>query len=207
MAIRAPAVRKHLSADALFGLLRTGFAAIADHRLGKPDISLTDTLMAAFAMISLKSPWKRNRKVALKPRLRRRRGPHRAMAVVVRCVHRPHLVQRGESTDAPPGLGACTSPPPPATPASARPSGWPHVAHSAISPRRASCTPRCSGQGGTATFLLRFLPCHSSRCSMRIPPLGHPGGAARSRYHGHGDSSGAGTPTPPPCRGEAKYGM
>jgi Transposase DDE domain len=56
MAIRAPAVRKHLSADALFGLLRTGFADIADHRLGKPDISLTDALMAALAMFSLKSP-------------------------------------------------------------------------------------------------------------------------------------------------------
>ena len=56
MAIRAPAVRKHLSADALFGLLRTGFADIADPRLGKPDISLTDALMAAFAMFSLKAP-------------------------------------------------------------------------------------------------------------------------------------------------------
>ena len=56
MAIRAPAVRKHLSADALFGLLRTGFADIADHRLGKPDIALTDALMAAFAMFSLKAP-------------------------------------------------------------------------------------------------------------------------------------------------------
>ncbi len=56
MAIRAPAGRKHLSADALFGLLRTGFADIADHRLGKPDISLTDALMAAFAMFSLKAP-------------------------------------------------------------------------------------------------------------------------------------------------------
>jgi hypothetical protein len=56
MAIRAPAVRKQLSADALFGLLRTGFADIADHRLGKPDISLTDALMAAFAMFSLKAP-------------------------------------------------------------------------------------------------------------------------------------------------------
>ena len=56
MAIRAPTVRKHLSADALFGLLRTGFADIADHRPGKPDISLTDALMSAFAMFSLKSP-------------------------------------------------------------------------------------------------------------------------------------------------------
>ena len=52
----APKTRKHLSVDALFGLLRTGFADIADHRLGKPDISLTDALMAAFAMFSLKSP-------------------------------------------------------------------------------------------------------------------------------------------------------
>src|ERR687885_1089511 len=52
----APTVRKHLSADALFGLLRTGFAAIADHRPGKPDIALTDALMSAFAMFSLKSP-------------------------------------------------------------------------------------------------------------------------------------------------------
>lgn len=56
MALRAPTVRKHLSADALFGLLRTGFADIADHRPGKPDISLTDVLMSAFAMFSLKSP-------------------------------------------------------------------------------------------------------------------------------------------------------
>jgi hypothetical protein len=56
MEIRAPTVRKHLSADALFGLLRTGFAALADHRSGKPDISLTDALMSAFAMFSLKSP-------------------------------------------------------------------------------------------------------------------------------------------------------
>ena len=56
MAICAPAVRKHLSADALFGLLRTGLADIADHRLGTPDISLTDARMSAFAMFSLKSP-------------------------------------------------------------------------------------------------------------------------------------------------------
>jgi len=56
MVISAPKVRKHLSADALFGLLRTGFADIADHRPGKPDIPLMDALMAAFAMVSLKSP-------------------------------------------------------------------------------------------------------------------------------------------------------
>ena len=56
MAISAPTVRKPLSADALFGLLRTGFAAIADQRPGKPDRALTDALMAAFAMFSLKAP-------------------------------------------------------------------------------------------------------------------------------------------------------
>src|SRR5438105_4893194 len=56
MVIKAPKVRKHLSADALLGLLRTGFADIADHRPGHPDISLTDALLSAFALFSLKSP-------------------------------------------------------------------------------------------------------------------------------------------------------
>jgi hypothetical protein len=56
MAIRAPAMRKHLSADALFARLRAGFADIADHRPGKPEIPLPDVLMSAFAMFSLKSP-------------------------------------------------------------------------------------------------------------------------------------------------------
>ena len=56
MAMVAPHVRQHLSADALLGLLRRGFADLADHRPGKPDISLTDALMAAFALCSLKSP-------------------------------------------------------------------------------------------------------------------------------------------------------
>ena len=56
MAIRAPKIRKHLSADALFGLLRTDFADIADHRPGTPYIPLPDALMSAFAMFSLKSP-------------------------------------------------------------------------------------------------------------------------------------------------------
>ena len=56
MAPRAPAVRKHLSADALLNRLRTGFSAIADHRLGTPKIPLPDALMSAFAMFSLKSP-------------------------------------------------------------------------------------------------------------------------------------------------------
>jgi hypothetical protein len=56
MAMRAPKVRKRLSADALFGTLRSGFAAMAEHRPGTPDISLTDARMSAFAMFSLKSP-------------------------------------------------------------------------------------------------------------------------------------------------------
>jgi len=56
MATKAPKIRKHLSADALFGLLRTGFAALADHRPGNPDISLVDALLSTFAMFSLKSP-------------------------------------------------------------------------------------------------------------------------------------------------------
>jgi Transposase DDE domain len=56
MATRAPAVPKHLSADALLNRLRTGFGAIADHRPGTPKIPLPDALMSAFAMFSLKSP-------------------------------------------------------------------------------------------------------------------------------------------------------
>ena len=46
MAIQAPAVRKHLSADALFGLLRSGFSDIPDPRPGTPKISLSDALMS-----------------------------------------------------------------------------------------------------------------------------------------------------------------
>ena len=56
MAMKAPQTRQHLSADALFRLLRSGFAHIADHRPGKLDISLSDALMSAFALFSLKSP-------------------------------------------------------------------------------------------------------------------------------------------------------
>jgi hypothetical protein len=52
----APQVRTHLSADALLDLLRRGFAALAAHRAGKPDMSLTDALMSAFALFALKSP-------------------------------------------------------------------------------------------------------------------------------------------------------
>src|SRR2546428_6223297 len=56
MSIVAPQVRKHLSADALFRLVHSGFAGLPDHRLDDTEISLTDALMSAFAMFSLKAP-------------------------------------------------------------------------------------------------------------------------------------------------------
>src|SRR5437870_2214349 len=56
MAIVTPTVRKHLSADALFHVVRSGFANIPDPRCEDADISLTDALMSAFAMFSLKAP-------------------------------------------------------------------------------------------------------------------------------------------------------
>src|SRR6184192_3451920 len=56
MSIVAPKARKHLSADALFHLVRSGFANIPDPRCDEVDISLTDALMSAFAMFSLKAP-------------------------------------------------------------------------------------------------------------------------------------------------------
>jgi hypothetical protein len=56
MSMAAPKGRKHLSADALFRLVRNGFARILDDRAEAPGIALADALMAAFAMFSLKSP-------------------------------------------------------------------------------------------------------------------------------------------------------
>ena len=56
MSIVAPKGRKHLSADALFRLVQNGFDKIPDQRLTDTEISLTDALMSAFAMFSLKSP-------------------------------------------------------------------------------------------------------------------------------------------------------
>src|SRR3954451_13161814 len=56
MSLVAPKTRKHLSADALFGLVRNGLANIPDYRPSETDIALTDALMAAFAMFSLKAP-------------------------------------------------------------------------------------------------------------------------------------------------------
>jgi Transposase DDE domain len=54
--MRAPKLRKHLSADALLSKLRSSFGDIIDHRSGDVDISLSDALMSAFAMFSLKAP-------------------------------------------------------------------------------------------------------------------------------------------------------
>src|SRR5436853_4608178 len=56
MSIVAPKARTHLSADALFRWVRSGFATIPDSRCDDVDISLADALMSAFAMFSLKSP-------------------------------------------------------------------------------------------------------------------------------------------------------
>jgi hypothetical protein len=56
MSIVAPKARTHLSADALFRLVRSGFATIPDSRCDDVDISFADALMSAFAMFSLKSP-------------------------------------------------------------------------------------------------------------------------------------------------------
>ncbi len=56
MSLIAPKGRKHLSADALFRLVRSGFANSPDYRRSDTEISLTDALMSAFAMFSLKSP-------------------------------------------------------------------------------------------------------------------------------------------------------
>jgi hypothetical protein len=56
MGFIAPKERKHLSADALFGLLRNHFSTIPDHRSDDAGISLTDALRSGFAMFSLKCP-------------------------------------------------------------------------------------------------------------------------------------------------------
>ena len=56
MAIVAPYVRKHLSADALFHVVRSGGARLPAHRLDDTDMSCPDALMSACAMLSLKAP-------------------------------------------------------------------------------------------------------------------------------------------------------
>ena len=49
-------LRKHLNADALFGDNASRIQKNKDYRPGKVQHSLTDTLMAVFAMFSLKDP-------------------------------------------------------------------------------------------------------------------------------------------------------
>ena len=44
MSIVAPPVRKHRSADALFRLVRSGFASLPDHCLDDTELALTDAL-------------------------------------------------------------------------------------------------------------------------------------------------------------------
>jgi hypothetical protein len=56
MALGAPTGRQHLSADALFHVVRSGFATLPDYRPDEVDISCADALMSACAMLSLKSP-------------------------------------------------------------------------------------------------------------------------------------------------------
>jgi len=56
MGLIAPKARKHLSADALFGLLRNGFSKVPDHRSDGSKMTMADALMSGFAMFSLTCP-------------------------------------------------------------------------------------------------------------------------------------------------------
>src|SRR3954464_11608075 len=56
MALAPGAVRKELSADSLFGLIRSHFGSLPDPRSGEVEIPLDDALMSAFAMFALKDP-------------------------------------------------------------------------------------------------------------------------------------------------------
>src|ERR671914_448486 len=49
-------VRKHLCADALLRSVQDVFCQVPEHRTGDPEIPLSDALMSAFAMFSLKAP-------------------------------------------------------------------------------------------------------------------------------------------------------
>jgi len=68
-------LRKHLNADALIDRMRTGFAGIRDYRMGNITHTLTDTLMAGFAVFSLKDP------SLLAFDERRFTGPHNLMTI------------------------------------------------------------------------------------------------------------------------------
>src|SRR2546425_5465636 len=52
---RVPKVRKHLSADALYALLKARFATIPDHR-NDATFALADVIQAALALFALKDP-------------------------------------------------------------------------------------------------------------------------------------------------------
>ena len=56
LSIGALKERKHLAADALLHLVRSGFATIPDPRYGDGDMAFTDALRSAFAMFSLQAP-------------------------------------------------------------------------------------------------------------------------------------------------------
>jgi hypothetical protein len=56
MSTAVPKGRKHLCADSLFNLLHGSFANIADDGVDEVEIPLSDALMSAFAMFSLKAP-------------------------------------------------------------------------------------------------------------------------------------------------------
>ena len=68
-------LRKHLNADALIQTMHTGFEGIRDHRAGNVTHTLADSLMAGFAMFSLKDP------SLLLFDQRRYRGPHNLMTI------------------------------------------------------------------------------------------------------------------------------
>jgi hypothetical protein len=56
MGIVVPKMRKHLCADALLRSVQDVFCQIPDHRKGDPGIPLSDALMSAYAIFSLKAP-------------------------------------------------------------------------------------------------------------------------------------------------------
>ena len=56
MGMVVPKLRKHLCADALLRSVQDVFCQIPDHRKGDPEIPLSDALMSALAMFSLKAP-------------------------------------------------------------------------------------------------------------------------------------------------------
>ncbi len=68
-------LRKHLNGDALIKTMRKGFAGLRDHRSGSVTHTLEDSLMAGFAMFSLKDP------SLLAFDERRFTGPHNLMTI------------------------------------------------------------------------------------------------------------------------------